>query len=211
MKTRILLATIIILALGTILYVGFLHPAGTSSPEEEGRACTMEAKICPDGTAVGRQPPSCAFAPCPVNTENLPWKTATDTEFGITFAYPEDLLTEFIHTESWPPEIEVASGAFSCIEGGGTGAGEPRTVRRMVQDRPYCVTTLTEGAAGSVYSAYTYRSEKEGNVISLTFTLRMPQCANYGDPEKDRCEGERESFDLDGMVDRITQTVKEIR
>ncbi|GEM_PF-1402711 len=30
-----------------------------------GQACTMEAKICPDGTAVGRTGPNCEFAPCP--------------------------------------------------------------------------------------------------------------------------------------------------
>jgi hypothetical protein len=30
------------------------------------KACTMEAKLCPDGvTSVGRQGPSCEFAPCP--------------------------------------------------------------------------------------------------------------------------------------------------
>lgn len=28
-------------------------------------ACTMEAKICSDGSAVGRVPPDCDFAPCP--------------------------------------------------------------------------------------------------------------------------------------------------
>lgn len=28
-------------------------------------ACTEEAKICPDGTAVGRTGPDCEFAPCP--------------------------------------------------------------------------------------------------------------------------------------------------
>lgn len=28
-------------------------------------ACTMDAKICPDGSAVGRQGPHCEFAPCP--------------------------------------------------------------------------------------------------------------------------------------------------
>jgi len=28
-------------------------------------ACTMEARLCPDGTAVGRVPPNCDFAPCP--------------------------------------------------------------------------------------------------------------------------------------------------
>jgi len=28
-------------------------------------ACTMDALICPDGTAVGRTGPNCSFAPCP--------------------------------------------------------------------------------------------------------------------------------------------------
>lgn len=29
-------------------------------------ACTLEAKICPDGSAVGRTGPHCEFAPCPI-------------------------------------------------------------------------------------------------------------------------------------------------
>ena len=28
-------------------------------------ACTLEAKLCPDGSSVGRIPPDCDFAPCP--------------------------------------------------------------------------------------------------------------------------------------------------
>jgi len=28
-------------------------------------ACSMEAKLCPDGSAVGRTGPNCEFAPCP--------------------------------------------------------------------------------------------------------------------------------------------------
>lgn len=32
---------------------------------QEPVACTMDAKICPDGSAVGRVPPDCEFAPCP--------------------------------------------------------------------------------------------------------------------------------------------------
>lgn len=30
-------------------------------------ACTQDAKICPDGSSVGRVPPFCKFAPCPGN------------------------------------------------------------------------------------------------------------------------------------------------
>lgn len=36
-----------------------------SCPSEENVFCTEDAKICPDGSAVGRIPPSCEFAPCP--------------------------------------------------------------------------------------------------------------------------------------------------
>lgn len=35
---------------------------------EEPVACTLEAKICPDGSAVGRTGPDCAFAACPGET-----------------------------------------------------------------------------------------------------------------------------------------------
>ncbi len=30
-----------------------------------GAACTQEARVCPDGSSVGRIPPRCEFAPCP--------------------------------------------------------------------------------------------------------------------------------------------------
>ncbi len=30
-----------------------------------GRACTMEAKLCPDGSSVGRTGPNCEFSLCP--------------------------------------------------------------------------------------------------------------------------------------------------
>ena len=33
----------------------------------DGLACTEEAKLCPDGSAVGRTGPNCEFAECPLN------------------------------------------------------------------------------------------------------------------------------------------------
>lgn len=39
----------------------------------EPRACTQEAKLCPDGSSVGRIGPNCEFAPCPgTETELTP-------------------------------------------------------------------------------------------------------------------------------------------
>jgi hypothetical protein len=38
----------------------------TSTP----RACTMEAKLCPDGSYVGRTGPNCEFTPCPTRSSS---------------------------------------------------------------------------------------------------------------------------------------------
>ncbi len=38
---------------------------------EEQKACTMEAKLCPDGSAVGRSGPNCEFAPCPTSSPSM--------------------------------------------------------------------------------------------------------------------------------------------
>ena len=42
-------------------------PPGVDPSNNNTNACTAEAKICPDGTAVGRIGPNCEFAPCPVH------------------------------------------------------------------------------------------------------------------------------------------------
>ncbi|MDD5391692.1 MAG: hypothetical protein PHE17_01600 [Thiothrix sp.] len=39
--------------------------ASNPLPPGGGIACTQEAKMCPDGSAVGRTGPHCEFAPCP--------------------------------------------------------------------------------------------------------------------------------------------------
>lgn len=44
-------------------------------------ACTMEAKVCPDGSAVGRTGPACEFARCA-------FPNVEDSVLGISFAVP---------------------------------------------------------------------------------------------------------------------------
>jgi hypothetical protein len=62
------------------------------------KACTMEAKICPDGTSVGRTGPKCEFTPCPIakssptSTSDLTsnWKTYANNNLGLTIKYPSE-------------------------------------------------------------------------------------------------------------------------
>lgn len=39
-------------------------------PVDEPVFCTMDAKMCPDGSFVGRVPPDCRFAPCPAEQKS---------------------------------------------------------------------------------------------------------------------------------------------
>lgn len=74
-KTKILWTLIFVLVIGLSFlsfknltnYMEGVGPAPVVTVPEipEGTACTMEAKICPDGTAVGRTGPKCEFAACP--------------------------------------------------------------------------------------------------------------------------------------------------
>jgi hypothetical protein len=77
-----------LIALTAILIVvgigGFMYRNALERPIIIGGAgaCTQEAKLCPDGTSVGRTGPACAFAACA-----LP--NAEDPAIGVSFVIPE--------------------------------------------------------------------------------------------------------------------------
>lgn len=69
----------IILILGIVLILGITGGAYFLSVQNDTgmiptpiiapKACTQEAKICPDGSTVGRSGPNCEFSPCPLFKE----------------------------------------------------------------------------------------------------------------------------------------------
>jgi hypothetical protein len=68
MKLRRIIIILTVIMLGIIGYYAVRHwmqPVGFSRGEGGAVACTMEAKICPDGSSVGRSGPKCEFAECP--------------------------------------------------------------------------------------------------------------------------------------------------
>ncbi len=60
MKSKLFLGIIMLVVLGGAA-VFFTNKS------EEQIACTMEAKLCPDGSYIGRVGPKCEFAECPVS------------------------------------------------------------------------------------------------------------------------------------------------
>lgn len=206
-KMLMVLAGVVLFAFAGTAVASYMKKDSVGTPEE-GVACTMDAKVCPDGSAVGRIPPDCEFAPCPGTSGDKEWISTTDPEEGIAYEYPADLGAEYISTQEWPPRIGLRAEQFACEGTPATESVAERVTERMVDDRTYCVEARSEGAAGSVYTEYRYSTETQNGLVSAEFTLRYPQCGNYDEPEQAACAAERESFDLDALIDRIVRTVR---
>jgi hypothetical protein len=57
---------------------------------DQREACTSEAKICPDGSIVGRNGPHCSWEPCPNLAEKSPCCTPYDKEPKAPIHMPYD-------------------------------------------------------------------------------------------------------------------------
>jgi hypothetical protein len=71
----ILIFIIVVFVIGGLLYIYNPQPAEYKKPDQEQVVCTMDAKLCPDGSYVGRSGPNCEFI-CPeqpaTSTKNIP-------------------------------------------------------------------------------------------------------------------------------------------
>lgn len=87
---------IIFLAIIVIIFLisGGAYFLGKNSSGQQV-ACTQEAKICPDGSAVGRTGPNCEFAACPTTTSSSSAETANWKTFigkGFSYTYPSEIF-----------------------------------------------------------------------------------------------------------------------
>lgn len=135
------------------------------------------------------------------------WISSEPTDQDLIYLYPEALPTSFITASEWPPVLEE-TGSYSCTES--PAAAGTETEKRMVGEREYCVALRSEGAAGSTYRSYEYAFKFGDGSFRTTFTLRYPQCDNYDEPQRGACKSEQANFNVDGVVDRIAQSIQRV-
>ncbi len=73
------------IVLGVLLLLFLSSSSGCLQETAAPVACTADAKICPDGTAVGRIAPDCKFAPCPDDSVEPASDTPRPNQFPDTF------------------------------------------------------------------------------------------------------------------------------
>ena len=113
-------AIIVLLVVGAGIVGYFAITKGAMAPLSP--ACTQEAKVCPDGTSVGRSGPNCDFAECPAPVASVP-----ETESTVA-VLKQRILTNGMHIT--PLEVVNDSRCpidVQCIQAGTV------TVRALIE------------------------------------------------------------------------------
>lgn len=111
-----IIAIVTIVVGGSYYYAEMRWPSRAPEPID----CTLEAKICPDGSSVGRTGPNCTFADCPP----LALETGKVTASSTTTIAPGPLSAEeqaALFKKATTPIAEPKKEAPALKKGGYTG------------------------------------------------------------------------------------------
>lgn len=166
----IVIAVAIVVVGGVFGYQYLTQPKEDNQPQDQQTACTMEAKICPDGSAVGRSGPNCEFAECPaVQDQTASWKTYTSTKYGFEFKYPKDYKTQGIPTDN-PTGLNIS------LDRGNIFVHEIDNSIININLPEDCMFSSSQLEDKNMLS---YVSTKEINGISFYYYINYKTQANY--------------------------------
>ncbi len=137
---KFIIAGLIILLIG--LFGGYYLIKSSSKPPIKG--CTLEAKICPDGSSVSRTGPNCEFTPC-LQVTNTPtpipnllfdasqsatvnWKTLRSI-YGYSVKYPAEWFIPLATKDRLGSIDQIESYDSSQIKTPGKGGFEEGQVK----------------------------------------------------------------------------------
>ena len=128
----------------------------------------------------------------------------------IVFEQIKAIDTKYISEQTWPPIITISEASeLVCNETPmESSVSQERVYRENIDGQEYCISALSQGAAGSVYTEYSYSTIKFDKLITLDFTLRFTQCYNYPEEQQKECTRERESFNPSNLVNEIISNAK---
>jgi len=133
--------------------------------------------------------------------------TMTDEKSGIFFSYPTTLDSNYVSTEEWPPRFISSYAPIDCELDEQTQAMSGLSYStETINGTSYCIWQRNEGAAGSTYTNYQVSYEKDNQYITMSFTLKYPQCDNYSEEERQVCMTKQNNFPLYKLIDEIAKS-----
>lgn len=99
----------------------------TEKMDEGNKACSSEAKLCPNGSYVSRTGPNCEFAPCLGEVDTSNWKIYRNEKYGFEMKYPSWWNFDEYNVAPRPRflfELEK-DGKIVILPNGGWGWGPP--------------------------------------------------------------------------------------
>ena len=128
------------IAITLLLLLAAISACTIDDAGQSPRVCTADAKLCPDGSAVGRDPGNgCAFYDCPASQDDLdekPIPVEPDGGIGTTDPY-----TRYVSSD----KEECTRILYQCIEGSsafsdetGCGCRSIEPIRYVSRDADEC-------------------------------------------------------------------------
>ena len=191
----VLVLGVLAIAGGIIYYKFFKEPA----------ACTQDAKVCPDGSSVGRLSPNCDFAPCPADN-TADWQVFQSQKYGFEIKYPKDFslgepkvsflpdqpnqIVEIDFPEDRFPDTNFAEAFLSVNEGESQSAIDqclksvsesktPLTVKKEINSIEFYEDKTSDAAAGNIYDSMVYRTIHEQACYEIILTIHTGNIGNY--------------------------------
>jgi|GEM_PF-2146146 hypothetical protein len=132
------------------------------------------------------------------------WRSGT-VEGGGTFRYTPEAGGAYVSMQDWPPTVSARVGTIACERSDMHPFTETYTF--SVDGNDGCMSITREGAAGSTYASYVYATQRDTRVVTIAFTVRMPQCMHYDEPARGDCTAAQAAFDADSLVVDIVRTI----
>lgn len=164
-------------------------------------ACTLEAKLCPDGSSVGRSGPSCAFSPCAFPNVEL-------REVGISFLVPEgyeaaagNALASFSKpSASGNPAHRLAVYRYAIPEGARAEDVLLRETRFQPADEPASSLERFDQVPVGAHTFYRVTVERfEGLVHTSYFLARESDVLRFDVVEHDVLDWTGPTFTLEDL------------
>lgn len=193
--------TVVIITGLYLIYDKSLFIKEKEQKQENTVVCAQDAKVCPDGSSVGRIGPNCEFADCPVVVDQTAgWQTYRNNEYGFEFKYPEKLNSKFFSLLEPQAIISNQQDEENIKDGYYMGSVmSPNPLKKekvLINNMEFCVLQTYDAGAGSGRKYYFYTVFRNGNYFTIGYIIGQPNsCGNYYDtPNYEPCEEEFKNY-----------------